>query len=312
MYLPSDFKLTKIFTDKLMHFTDNWIVNSGLVLCCLHSSSTFRHIKSHKTMENINNKEMVNRSGKVWAGLIIVGIGSILLLRNFGLDLPYWIFRWNVWLIAIGLFVGARNNFRNSGWFVMVLIGAYFTLRDIFRDYDMTNVVFPILLVALGLFLILKPKNTTGFKKKKWKNRNDKYSFDNVNPLEQDANEPTGDAKQNFNANDYIESVNVFGGSNQVIYSKNLKGGEITAVFGGGDINLTQADFEKQVVLDVTAIFGGVKIVVPANWQIKSEVTAIFGGVDDKRAIYPATELTDKLVIIRGVVLFGGVEFKSY
>jgi len=149
-------------------------------------------------------------------------------------------------------------------------------------------------------------------KRKKWKNRDQQYKFENVNPLGENTNQPTGDAEADFNANDYIESVNVFGGSNQVIYSKNLKGGEVTAVFGGGDLNLTQADFEGQIILDVTAIFGGVKIVVPANWQIKSEVTAVFGGVDDKRAIYPATELSDKLIIIRGVVLFGGVEFKSY
>ncbi|MDQ8003205.1 MAG: LiaF-related protein [Pedobacter sp.] len=264
-------------------------------------------------MENINNKEMVNRSGKVWAGLLIAGIGSLLLLRNFGLDIPGWIFRWNVLFIIIGLFVGVRNNFRNSAWFVMVLIGSYFTLEDIFRGYDMRNIIFPIMLLALGLFLILKPKNTSGYKKNKHKFQKDRYNrFEDVNPLGQDPNAPTGNTDANFNANDYIESVNVFGGSNQVIYSKNLKGGEITAVFGGGDINLTQADFDGQVILDVTAIFGGVKIVVPATWQIKSEVTAIFGGVDDKRAIYPAGEQANKLVIIRGTVLFGGVEFKSY
>ena len=264
-------------------------------------------------MENINNKEMVNRSGKVWAGLIIVGIGALLLLRNFGLGLPYWVFNWSNWLIVIGLFVGARNNFRNSGWFVMVLIGSYFTLEEIFRGYDMANVVFPIMLLALGLFLILKPKNTSGYKKNKRKFKNNHYQqFEEVNPLGQDPNAAAADTNAAFNANDYIESVNVFGGSNQVIYSKNLKGGEVTAVFGGGDINLTQADFEGQLVLDITAIFGGVKIVVPATWQIKSEVTAIFGGVDDKRAIYPSSELSDKLVIIRGTVLFGGVEFKSY
>ncbi|WP_097133061.1 LiaF transmembrane domain-containing protein [Pedobacter xixiisoli] len=264
-------------------------------------------------MENINNKEMVNRSGKVWAGLFIVGIGALLLLRNFGLYLPHWIFNWSNWLIVIGLFVGARHNFRNSGWFVMVLIGSYFTLEEIFRGYDMSNVVFPIMLLALGLFLILKPKSTHNFKKNKWKRKNEAYNkFESVNPLGQETEAIKEDIKGDFNANDYIESINVFGGSNQIIYSKNLKGGEITAVFGGGDINLTQADFEGQVVLDVTAIFGGVKIVVPPTWQIKSEVTAVFGGVDDKRTIYPAGEQVNKLVIIRGTVLFGGVEFKSY
>ena len=57
----------------------------------------------------------------------------------------------------------------------------------------------------------------------------------------------------------YLDSVNVFGGSHQTIYSKNFKGGEITAVFGGCDVNLTQADFEGVVAIDVTAIFGGAK-----------------------------------------------------
>lgn len=256
---------------------------------------------------------MVNRSGKVWAGLFIVAIGSLLLLRNFGLYLPHWIFNWSTWLIVIGLFVGARHNFRNSGWFVMVLIGSYFTLEEIFRGYDLSNVVFPIMLLALGLFLILKPKSTHHFRKNRWQRKNDRFNrFGQVDPTGYEQNTSEGDTKKNANANDYIDSINVFGGSNQVIYSKNLKGGEITAVFGGGDINLTQADFEGQVVIDVTAIFGGVKIVVPSTWQIKSEVTAVFGGVDDKRTIYPGTEQVNKLVIIKGVVLFGGVEFKSY
>jgi len=264
-------------------------------------------------MENINNKDMVNRSGKVWAGLLIVGIGALLLLRNFGLGLPHWVFNWSNWLIVIGLFVGARHNFRNSGWFVMVLIGSYFTLKDIFRDYEMSNIVFPIMLLVLGLYLIVKPKSTHDFRRnRRFGRRARNNRFEDVNPFGQEPNAPTGDANADFNANDYIDSVNVFGGSNQVIYSKNLKGGEITAVFGGGDINLIQADFEGQIIIDVTAIFGGLKIVVPATWQIKSEVTAIFGGVDDKRAIYPAGEQANKLVIIRGVVLFGGVEFKSY
>ncbi|WP_199118540.1 LiaF domain-containing protein [Pedobacter sp. ASV28] len=267
-------------------------------------------------MENINKKEMINRSGKVWAGLFIIGIGSLLLLNNFGLHLPHWIFKWSTLLIAIGLFVGARHNFRNSGWFIMVLIGSYFTLRDIFRDYDMSNIVLPLMLVVLGLYLILKPKGTNNFHKERWKRRNDRFnrrferldSFSSPNPNEPAA--PNHD--KTYSNHDYIDSVNVFGGSQQTIFSKNLKGGEITAIFGGGDLNLTQADFQGEIVIDVTAIFGGLKVIIPPTWQIKSEVTAIFGGVDDKRAIQPIEQDQNKLVILRGVVLFGGVEIKNY
>jgi predicted membrane protein len=269
-------------------------------------------------MENQNNKEMVNRSGKVWAGLFIIAIGSLLLLRNFGLYLPHWVFSWSNMFIIIGLFIGLRNNFRNNAWFVMVLIGSYFTLQDIFRGQEISDIVFPLALVALGVFLIFKPKSKAD-SCKKWKRKKDRWrnGFEQAQYYGEASTDDSKDAKQdfdkkNFNSTDYIESVNVFGGSNQVIYSKDLKGGEVTAVFGGGDINLTQADFDGQIIVDVTVIFGGLKIIVPPTWQIKSEVTAIFGGVDDKRTLYQATEPANKLIIVKGVVLFGGVEFKSY
>ncbi|MCY1532439.1 Cell wall-active antibiotics response 4TMS YvqF [compost metagenome] len=124
--------------------------------------------------------------------------------------------------------------------------------------------------------------------------------------------EPVSDKRKAKN-NDYIDSVNVFGGSHQAVYSKNFKGGEITAVFGGCDVNLTQADFEGEIKIEVTAIFGGAKIIIPPGWEVKSEVTAIFGGLDDKRAIQPlADDAPRKVLIIEGLALFGGVDIRNY
>lgn len=263
-------------------------------------------------MENINNnKDMINRSGKVWAGLFIIVIGSLLLLKNFGLELPFWMFKWSTLLIGIGLFVGLRHNFRNSGWFVMVLIGAYFTLKDIFRDYNMSNVVFPIMLLVFGLYLILKPKNN-GYHKA-WKKRERFQRNYNYGAYDAPQGASGGQSNTDYSSIDYVESTNIFGGGQQIIYTKNLKGGELTAVFGGGDLNFTQADFEGEIIFDVTVVFGGLKIILPPHWRIKSEVTAIFGGIDDKRGISPIEQTTtEKLVIIRGVVLFGGLEIKSF
>ena len=65
------------------------------------------------------------------------------------------------------------------------------------------------------------------------------------------------------------------------------------------------------MVIDVTAVFGGAKLIVPAGWQIKHEVTAIFGGLDDKRLV-PAPLGSTKILIIRGVALFGGIDIRSY
>jgi len=169
-------------------------------------------------------------------------------------------------------------------------------------------------LVILGLYILLKPK--TGFRHKaKWKNFYDEDQLvsgaNASNPSPSASIDPNA-SQPSSKGTDYVDSVNVFGGSHQAVYSKNFKGGEITAVFGGCDLNLTQADFEGEIRIEVTAIFGGAKIIVPPGWEVKSEVTAIFGGLDDKRSIQPTGEGKKRLVIIEGLALFGGVDIRNY
>ena len=77
-------------------------------------------------------------------------------------------------------------------------------------------------------------------------------------------------------------------------------------------MNLTQADFEGTIELDVVALFGGVKIIVPPSWEVKSEVVAIFGGLDDKRSLGPVSTEPRKIVKIQGVTIFGGVEIRNF
>lgn len=269
-------------------------------------------------MEN-NNSDIANRSGKVWAGLLIVGIGSLLMLDNLGLDLPNWLWHWSNILILIGLFIGIKHNFRNSGWFIMILVGSFFTFKEAFgSEIDFGKVVFPAMLVILGLFIILKPKSSfshrdraCGRRNKRWKKRFGEPGAFQAYPEAETVEASPLDEKKT-NSNDYLDSVNVFGGSHQSIYSKNFKGGEITAVFGGCDLNLTQADFEGEIIIDVTAIFGGCKIIIPPGWIVKPEVTAIFGGLDDKRSVQPIVEGQHKILIIRGIAMFGGVDIRNY
>ena len=92
--------------------------------------------------------------------------------------------------------------------------------------------------------------------------------------------------------------------------SKNLRGGEIVAVFGGAEVNLTQADFYNRIEIEVVQIFGGTKLVVPANWEVRSEAVALFGGIEDKRM--PMAPSPDKVLVLKGTTIFGGIEIKSF
>ena len=97
-----------------------------------------------------------------------------------------------------------------------------------------------------------------------------------------------------------------------MILSKNFKGGDIVNIFGGSEIDLTQADMTTPAILEVTAIFGGATLIVPSNWAIKSEAVTIFGGIGDKRKIVPTTESPTKTLVLKGTMIFGGMEIKSY
>jgi predicted membrane protein len=251
-------------------------------------------IKVMKTDINTNN-----HSSRLGGGILLLVIGLIFFLRNFGIGVPHWVFTWHTILLAIGLLIGYRRNFTGGGWMVMVVIGGIFTLEDI-AGLDMSEYYFAGAFIILGLYMILKPSGRNKFN---WKKK----------PLDFNINDPQEAAGTDENPqHDYVDSVNIFGGSKHQIFSKNFKGGDVVSVFGGCDLIFSQADFEGTVTLDVIAIFGGVKIVIPPTWTVKTELTPVFGSVDDKRSIIPATGETQKILKITGVAIMGGVDIRNY
>lgn len=252
-----------------------------------------------KTYNNTNN-----HSSRMWSGLILLIIGCIFFLRNFGISVPHWVFSWHTILIVIGVAVGAKRNFNGNGWLIMVLIGGYFTLQDI-ADLNFSKYGFALILVGLGLFLILKPSKGARV-------MGEKKMADFSSTEEVHSEGESFDKNETTDVDDIVDVVNVFSGSKQHVYSKKFKGGEVVSIFGGCDLNLAQADFSNTVVLEVTAIFGGVKIIVPPTWTVKSDVTAVFGGLDDKRSVLAVTEEPRKIIIIKGLALFGGVDIRNF
>jgi predicted membrane protein len=111
---------------------------------------------------------------------------------------------------------------------------------------------------------------------------------------------------------DYINSTSIFGGTKKNILSKNFKGGNITNVFGGTEIHLGQADIQGTAVIETTTIFGGTKLIIPSNWTVKSQAAVIFGGVEDKRAVVPTPDASEKILVLKGTVMFGGIDIRSY
>jgi predicted membrane protein len=95
--------------------------------------------------------------------------------------------------------------------------------------------------------------------------------------------------------------------------TQNFRGGKLTAVFGGSEIDLFDCRLaEGTNYLDVFAMFGGTDITMPSDWNVKVEVLPIFGGFTDKRRKEPNhVPDPERKLIIKGLVLFGGGNLKS-
>lgn len=234
-------------------------------------------------------------SNSIWVGLLILLVGSAILLDRMDLmEVPWWLFSWKTFLIALGLIIGINKNFEGIGWLVMILVGIFFLIDDIPGfPYDIDRYAFPIGIIIVGLFIV------------------GRAIFGNARRNEQREKWGEGIVTMDEGGEDYFDLTTVFGGNKRKVFSKNFKGGETTCIFGGTDIDLSQADINGTVIIDVVQLFGGVKLIVPSNWELKSDVTAILGGVDDKRQSSQVTSAGKKLVLT-GFVMFGGVDIKSY
>jgi hypothetical protein len=237
--------------------------------------------------------EMMKRTNKrslLLMGALIIGTGAVwLLYKMHVLDMPYWLFSWKTVVVLIGLLVGIQSSFKGFSWMILIIVGGVFMLGDLPGvGTEMRQYRWPLLLILLGMVLVLRAllkKTDESF----WSNQGIKT----------------------VSGDDNIDIVSIFGGSKRKIFSKNFTGGEVVGIFGGAELDLTQADIKDRATLDVTNIFGGLKIIVPANWSIKSDVTTIMGGMDDKRPTTNSMENV-KTLVLTGFCMFGGIDIRSY
>lgn len=235
--------------------------------------------------------EQRHRDQRLLLGIAIIAIGFLFLAKNFNLldyEIRRYIFRWEVILIVLGIvFIAGRGN-RSTG-IILLVIGSVFYLRD-FIDFDFSfwQLFWPGVLIMAGLLIIFR-------------HRLDRDNHNNNRIL-------TGD--------DVIDEIALFGGGDRVVTSPQFQGGKVTTIFGGLNYNMLKAKLAPgENVIDVFCLFGGMKLIVPEGWTVKIRVMSFFGGFSDKHR-YRVSETSGgdnaSHLVIRGTVIFGGGEIKSY
>ena len=256
-----------------------------------------------------------NRHGHIWTGLIILIIGVAALLKAVAVPLPHWLFTWPMILIIIGFISGVKCGFRNFSWLFLILIGGAFLTGYIVPELEYKKFIWPSVLILIGLAFILRPRrrrryNTalTSTEEKKTTNLNDPEESTVI--LDVKAGWEF-DESQN-SSEDILDTTSIFGGIKKNILTKNFKGGDVTNIMGGTELNFSQADINGEVILDMTQVFGGTKIVVPADWDVKSDIVAIFGGIEDKRSLENVSINPSKVLLLKGTSIFAGIEIRNF
>jgi len=226
-----------------------------------------------------------NYQGRIFSGLVIIAIGVIFLLANMDrLDFGDFISTyWPMILILIGISHLLTTGFRNAGVALfLIAIGAFFQLNNWgVLGGRVWAYFWPLLIIAAGLWIIFKPKPK---------------AFSSKAPEIKD---------------DDLGAFVAFSGLKRRFDSERFRGGKATVIFGGMDLDLTQTKLaDNQATVELTAIFGGINLFVPREWQVIVDSSSILGGVEEKHRPIPSTTIQMTLYV-KATAILGGIDIKN-
>lgn len=226
--------------------------------------------------------------GIFW-GVLLTLVGTIFLLDNLGIINGAQLFRfWPMLLIIAGAF-NIVDRERRSWGFVLLVVGAFLQLNQLGIAHFSWAAFWPIILIAVGLLVM-------------WNSLTSRKS-------------PPASSGAGGDPRTTVNGAAIFSGLERRVTSQDFKGGHVTAIFGGIELDLSEANIQgDEATLEVNAVFGGAEIRIPYSWQVSYCGSPVFGGVEDKTRVRSSDETSGaktKVLNITGTVMFGGLEIKN-
>ncbi|KUO63790.1 MAG: hypothetical protein APF84_09220 [Gracilibacter sp. BRH_c7a] len=216
-------------------------------------------------------------------GVIIILLGVMLLLNSTGIvevNIGYLISNfWPMILIIIGTFVLLTNPASKIGGIITLTIGIVFQLKNLgYFDIFQYISLWPVLLILIGIWIVF--------------GRGQRWDTD---------------------SNDSFNALGLFSGSSVRSVSQQFQGGSATALFGGVEIDLREAQItpeQMEARVEVFAAFGGIEIIVPQGWNVIIKGIPLFGGWDNK-TLSTGKDQEAPILKLNCLVMFGGLEVKN-
>lgn len=216
----------------------------------------------------------------------IIALGALFLMDNLGIVRFHDVARfWPAILIALGVvrMVDSHGSASLTWGAILAGIGGLLLLDNLNLIYFDWRIVWPAILIGIGVLMLLR---TT-----EWSHRG---------PDQGGAPPPEHPGALNLFA--------MFGGGDRLIDAQDFRGGQVSVMFGGFEIDLRSCKMaEGQATIDISAMFGGVEIQIPETWQAEVKGTALFGGFSNDTRPPSADQAPPPRLIVTGYAMFGGV-----
>ncbi|MGA2419526.1 MAG: DUF5668 domain-containing protein [Candidatus Acidiferrum sp.] len=225
--------------------------------------------------------------GGLIGGAVVILVGLVFLLDNLGIVAVGHLFRfWPMILVLAGIAsLSSRQGYVKG--VVLIVVGVLFELDSLGIAHFRWSSLWPLAIIGAGIAVMWTTLEAR-----------------RIGAID-------GDPRTTLN------EFALFGGIERRITTTDFKGGVVTALFGGVELDMRQATITQDAVeVTVNAICGGCELRVPEAWEVVAHGQGIFGGYVDStkaREYLPETlaGTRRKALILRGVALFGGVEIKN-
>ena len=233
------------------------------------------------------SRDRSNGNARIVLGLTVVAVGVLLTLANLGLldagDI------WQYWPVAL-ILVGVSKLSSRRLWsgLVWIAVGVAFLFPAVFEEVEWEQVwnLWPLLVIALGLRMVVRSF----------------FPEERRNEAGRQRDEPVETAAQDLNATAFMTSV-------ERRVTGVLRHGDLTAVMGGCDVDLTRAEAPPEgAVIEMFAFWGGVTLRVPDGWEVEPRLAVLMGVIEDNTRQQPAT---GPRLIVKGMALMGGLELRN-
>lgn len=208
-------------------------------------------------------------------GLLIIAIGVIALLGradvlDAGALISTW---WPMLIIGVGIASLLTAPRAWVGPLVVIAIGIFFQLSTLgVVDGGLWDFLWPIGLIVLGLAILLRLGG-----------RSDDSAV--------------------------VDAAVIWWGTELRTTSQQFRGGGLSAIMGGIEVDLRQAGIESRADISVFVWWGAVEIKVPPTWRVRMDGLPILGGWEDKTTLPESSSAPELRVHVTAVM--GGVEVKN-